>query len=147
MRRGGSIIPFLGKAALASLREKIGADAVRLAERREKSKYGNDPLAFKSTQGFELIAASRAEWRDYQNLDLMIKSGDVIRWVPQVSFRLPGFPRAVYYRCDALVWWANGRVTVRDAKGAETRDFINKRKLMMSTYGLEIELVRARNKL
>ncbi len=101
-------------------------------------KYRNVPEPFLSTQGFSLVAASKAEARDYEMLDLGVRTGIVLRWVPQVSFLLPG---GIRYKCDALVWWADGRVTVRDCKGVETRAFRDRKRLMLSTYGLEIEIV------
>ena len=109
-----------------------------IAPETKPSKYRNKKVPFTSIQGFSLTAASKQEARDYGMLDLGIKAGTVIRWVPQVSFLLQGGSR---YRCDALVFWADGSVTVRDAKGFETPEFKIKRGLMKSTYGLEIELV------
>ena len=102
-------------------------------------KYRNVKTPFRSLHGFELIAASKREAKDYAMLDLGITTGLVLRWIPQVSFLLQGGSR---YRCDALVFWADGRVTVRDCKGVETPAFKIKRGLMKSTYGLEIEIVK-----
>lgn len=111
----------------------------------KRSKYGNVRVngpdgrsaKFRSDQGFELVPASKAEWRDYELLDTMMRGGAIVRWVPQVSFLLPGGLR---YRCDALVWWKDGRVTVRDCKGQETKAFIDRKRLMLSTYGITVEL-------
>lgn len=111
----------------------------------KRSKYGNvrvngpdgKPAKFRSDQGFELVPASKAEWRDYELLDTMMRGGAIVRWVPQVSFLLPGGLR---YRCDALVWWKDGRVTVRDCKGQETKAFIDRKRLMLATYGITVEL-------
>lgn len=133
-----SIIPALGKSAQQQIREQFASRGQIIATDRP-SKYKNKPEMFRSSQGFELRAASRKEAKDYAMLDLGIKTGLVLRWVPQVSFLLPG---GVRYRCDALVWHADGRVSVRDAKGHATQDFKNKQKQMRSTYGLEIEIVR-----
>lgn len=105
---------------------------------KKRSKYRNIPLTFRSVQGFELVAASKAEAADYARLDLGIRTGEILRWVPQVSFLLQGGSR---YKCDALVFWTGGQVTVRDAKGVETAAFKIKRGLMESTYGLTIEVV------
>lgn len=121
------------KAARTTLTELVSAPIPK-----KRSKYGNKPTHFRSTQGFELVAASKAEARGYAALDAMIVANEIVLWVPQVSFLLQGGSR---YRCDALVWWATGRVTVRDYKGMETPAFKIKRGLMMSTYGLEIEVV------
>ena len=103
-----------------------------------KSKYGAVKTPFRSTQGFELVAASKAEARDYAMLDLGIKTGLIKAWAPQVGFKLPGNLR---YVCDALVFWSDGRVTVRDCKGHITPAFRDRQRLMLSTYGIAVELV------
>lgn len=150
-----SILSALGPDALRQIREQLGKEVVphsvsseldnasalaTLSEQgSERSKFRNIKTPFRSIQGFELVAASKREAKDYAMLDLGIKTGIVLRWVPQVSFLLQGGSR---YRCDALVFWADGRVTVRDCKGVETPAFKIKRGLMKSTYGLEIEIVK-----
>ena len=123
----------------AFLKARSQAQIIPAAPPEKRSKYGAIRTPFRSIQGFELVAASKAEARDYEHLDLMIKAGAVIRWVPQVSFLLPGGLR---YRCDALVWWKDGRVTVRDAKGTVTPAFRDRQRLMLAIYKIEVELVR-----
>lgn len=126
-------------ATLPREQHNASAPATLSEQGRERSKFRNIKTPFRSIQGFELIAASKREAKDYAMLDLGIKTGIVLRWVPQVSFLLQGGSR---YRCDALVFWADGRVTVRDCKGVEIPAFKIKRGLMKSTYGLEIEIVK-----
>ena len=108
-----------------------------VAPETKPSKYRNKKVPFRSTQGFELTAASKQEAKDYGMLDLGIKDGTIIRWVPQVGFRLPGNIR---YVADALVWWADGRVTVIDSKGFVTPAFRDRQRLMLATYNLPVEL-------
>jgi hypothetical protein len=135
-----SIIGSLSASAQAQVREQLAKqNAGRIIATERKGKYNNERTPFKSRQGFELVAASKKEAKDYAMLDLGITTGLVTRWVPQVSFLLPG---SIRYRCDALVWWADGRVTVRDAKGFETSAFRDRKKLMRACYGIEIEIVR-----
>lgn len=136
-----SLVPRLGPDAQRQVREQLTRDTGLgeiIATERE-GKYKNRPTMFSSSQGFTVRAASKKEAKDYAMLDLGIKTGLVDRWVPQVSFLLPG---SIRYRCDALVWWADGRVTVRDAKGYETPAFKDRKKLMRSTYGLEIDVIK-----
>lgn len=133
MKSGNVSLANLGAAARAQAVAQIVPTVAK------PSKYKNQKTPFKSIQGFELVAASKREAKDYAMLDLGIKTGLVTRWVPQVSFLLQGGSR---YRCDALVWWADGRVTVRDTKGKETEGFKLKRGLLRSTYNLEIEIVK-----
>ena len=132
--RGVSILD-LGPKALAQAREQL----VGQAKVEKPAKYRNKPTPFTSTQGFSLVAASKAEARDYAMLDFMLKGKVALRWVPQVSFILPGNLR---YRCDALVWWADGAVTVRDCKGVMTKAFRDRERLMKSTYNIDIEIVK-----
>lgn len=126
----------LGPAAQRQIRAKL-ADQIIATDR--PAKYRNKPTLLTSIQGFTLKAASRKEAKYYAMLDLGITTGLVIRWVPQVSFLLQGGSR---YRCDALVFWADGRVEVGDAKGMLTKEFKLKRGLMRSTYKLEIEIFK-----
>ena len=133
-----SVIAALSPDAQRQVREQLSRRPGEIPT-DERSKFRNIKTPFRSVQGFELVAASKREAKDYAMLDLGIKTGIVLRWVPQVSFLLQGGSR---YRCDALVFWADGRVTVRDCKGVETPAFKIKRGLMKSTYGLEIEIVK-----
>lgn len=130
------IIPALG----ADARRQIAAFSDKFAPANKPRKYHNTPTIYKSIQGFELTAASKAEARGYAELDRLMQAKRVVRWVPQVGFLLQGGSR---YVCDALIFWADGRVTVRDYKGVETFEtpaFKIKRGLMKSTYNLEIEI-------
>ena len=55
----------------------------------------------------------------------------------QVPFHLPG---GVTYRLDFLEFWADGSVHAVDVKGAMTKEFIIKKKLVESLYPIQIEL-------
>jgi len=120
----------------SAARQMAGQPAKTEAKR---SKYGAVRTPFRSIQGFEIVAASKAESADYVRLDQLLQAKVIIRWAPQVGFRLPGGLR---YVADALVWWADGRVTVRDCKGKQTPAFRDRQRLMMATYKIEIEIVR-----
>ena len=78
---------------------------------------------------------SRRESQRYSVLQLLRKGGQVRWFTRQVPFRLEG---GVTYRADFLVVWADGSVTVEDAKGTATRVYINKRKQMKERYGIDI---------
>ena len=129
-------LAHLGPKARAQANAQIGASKKPEAK---PNKFHAKRTPFRSTQGFELVAASKREARDYAFLDGMIQTGKVIRWVPQVAFRLPGNLR---YICDSLVWWSDHHVTVRDVKGVVTPAFRDRQRLMISTYNLVIEIVR-----
>jgi len=134
-------------ASLANLKEPYRSQAVaqinaqnagRIIATDRPSKYKNQKTPFRSSQGFELVAASKKEARDYAMLDLWLKAGAIRAWVPQVGFKLQGGSR---YVCDSMVIWADGHITLRDVKGHETPSFKIKRGLLRSTYGLEVELI------
>ena len=74
---------------------------------------------------------SKAERRRYEELKLLRKNGDVVQFLRQVPFHLPG---GVKYVADYLVFWADGTVTVEDVKGMKTPMYIAKKKLVESLY-------------
>jgi len=79
--------------------------------------------------------ASKKEARRYADLMLAKKSGDVIFFLRQVPFHLPG--RTKYY-ADFLVFWADGTVTVEDVKGFRTKDYKMKKRQVEEIYPIEI---------
>ena len=135
MPRNGISILDLGPTALKQVREQLVAQ-VKVPK---PAKYRNVKTRFRSTQGFELTAASKAEARGYAELDRLLLTKRIVRWIPQVGFLLQGGSR---YVCDALIFWSDGQVTVRDYKGVETPVFKIKRGLMRATYNIEIECER-----
>ena len=67
----------------------------------------------KPTEADGIRFASKAEARRYEHLKLAQRGGTALFFLRQVPFHLPG---GVVYRCDFLVFWADGRVTVEDVK-------------------------------
>lgn len=86
---------------------------------------------------------SKRELQRWLELRLMLRAGQISDLRRQVPFEL--IPkqkdpdgkavRAVSYVAD-FVYTQNGRQVVEDAKGARTRDYIIKRKLMLSVHGI-----------
>lgn len=76
--------------------------------------------------------ASKLEARRYKQL-VQLHKGGMIRWFTcQVPFQLaPG----IKYVCDFLVVWSDGRITIEDVKGVETKEFKIKKKLFEPLYG------------
>ena len=62
--------------------------------------------------------SSKKEANRYNILKLLQKSGDILFFLRQVPFHLPG---GVKYVCDFLIFWANGDVTIEDVKGFTIR--------------------------
>lgn len=84
--------------------------------------------------------ASRAEARYYDMLKLRLASGEVVMFLPQVAFPLPGGTK---YVCDFMEFHADGTVHVVDVKGMETPAFKAKKKQVEALYPVTIEVVRA----
>jgi hypothetical protein len=78
---------------------------------------------------------SKKEAKRYQALLLLIKAGDVLFFLRQVPFHLPG---NVKYICDFVIFWTNGEVTFEDVKGMKTAMYILKKKQVEALYPIEI---------
>lgn len=79
---------------------------------------------------------SKKESKRYVELKQLQSSGEVLFFLDQVPFRLPG---GVKYRCDFLVFWADGYVTVEDVKGMRLPLYEAKKKIVESLYPIEIK--------
>ena len=82
---------------------------------------------------------SKAEARFYDELVMRQRGGDVLFFLRQVPFHLPG---GVRYVVDFQVFHSDGRVRFVDVKGLETPGFITKKKLVEALYPVEIEVVK-----
>ena len=80
---------------------------------------------------------SKAERNYYRTLKMLQKAGDVVFFLRQPSFDLPG---GVKYRADFLEFWADGTVHVTDVKGVQTESFKAKKRMVESLYPVEIEI-------
>lgn len=84
--------------------------------------------------------ASKAEARYAQQLDLRKRAGEVVMWLPQVAFPLPGGTK---YVCDFMVLEADERLRFVDVKGnVVTPEFLFKKKQVEALYPIEVEVVR-----
>jgi len=81
---------------------------------------------------------SKKEARYYVNLKLRKEAGDVVFFLRQVPFHLPG---NVTYRVDFQEFLADGTVRFVDVKGFSTKTFVMKKKMVESLYPVEIEVV------
>ena len=80
--------------------------------------------------------ASKKESEHYQKLKLAQKSGEIVFFLRQVPFHLPG---GVKYICDFLEFWKDGSVIVRDVKGYKTAEYKAKKKIVEALYPVKIE--------
>ena len=79
--------------------------------------------------------ASKKEHKRYTELKTLQKYGEVLFFLRQVPFHLPG---GVKYLCDYLVFWVSGVVTIEYFNGIKTPMYILKKKQVESTYPVTI---------
>ena len=78
---------------------------------------------------------SKKEARRYEELKLLQRAGEIVFFLRQPAFDLPG---KVKYRCDFQIFWKNGVVSFEDVKGFKTKDYIMKKKQVEALYPVEI---------
>ena len=111
---------------------------------KKKRKYRNEPV---TVDGIRFD--SKHEARVYQELMLRVKTGELKCVLRQVKFDLGGGPHAqkssrYQYVADFVTIDRENKATVIDAKSEITRKnrtYINKKRQMLSEWGMEIEEV------
>ncbi|WP_161884481.1 DUF1064 domain-containing protein [Deinococcus alpinitundrae] len=94
------------------------------------------------TERDRIVFASKAEAARYDQLVLLEKAGDVVGFMRQPVFYLPGGTR---YVADFLIFWTGGRVTAEDVKGMETEGFKIKFREVKAAYPwMNFELWKAK---
>lgn len=96
----------------------------------------------KPTQEDGFHFASQLECAYYNNLKLLMRTGEVLFFLRQVPFHLPG---GVKYVVDFQVFYADGFVDFIDVKGMETAEFIMKKKIVESIYPIKINVIKREN--
>jgi Protein of unknown function (DUF1064) len=81
---------------------------------------------------------SQKEAKRYNSLKTLQNIGEVLFFLRQVPFHLPG---GVKYVCDFLIFWANGSVTIEDVKGFKTESYKAKKKMVEAIYPIIISEV------
>jgi len=79
---------------------------------------------------------SKKEAKRAQELDWLIRGGEVVFYLRQPMFDLPG---GVTYKADFAIYWTDGHVSFEDVKGYRTKDFVMKKKMVESQYPISIE--------
>jgi hypothetical protein len=82
--------------------------------------------------------SSKKEARAYGSLKLQQRAGEVVFFLRQVPFHLPG---GVRYVVDFQVFYAAGHVRFLDAKGMETESFKAKKRIVEAIYPIFIECI------
>lgn len=86
----------------------------------------------------EIKFSSKLERRYYDQLKMLQRSGDVLFFLRQCPFDLPG---GIIYRCDFMVFYKD-HVEIVECKGFETPEFKLKRKLLEETYPIKLKIVK-----
>ena len=79
--------------------------------------------------------ASRKEAKRYRELRLLEKSGELLFFLRQVPFHLPG---NVKYVCDFFCFWKDGNITIEDVKGIKMPMYVLKKKQVEAIYPIQI---------
>lgn len=79
---------------------------------------------------------SKKEAKRYQELLFLQKTGEVLFFLRQTPFHLPGGTK---YLCDFVVFWKNGDITFEDVKGMKTPMYSLKKKQVEALYPIEIK--------
>ena len=85
---------------------------------------------------------SKLEYRYFLHLVNLQKIGDVLFFLRQVPFHLPG---GVKYVCDFQIFYKNGDILFVDVKGVETDTFKIKRKIVEDVYPIKINIVTSKD--
>lgn len=97
---------------------------------RKPSKYRNEKTVVDGIR-FD----SQKEARYYKRLKLEKESGNIIMFLRQVPFDLPG---NIKYRVDFQVWFKDGEVRHIDVKGFSTKEYILKKAQVEALYPVTI---------
>ena len=128
------IPPHLTHRAHSSRKPPPGEPTRPTEPRTNKSKY----KAVRCEVG-GLKFDSKAEARYFMDLRIRQKIGEVLWFIRQPSFDLPG---GIKYRADFLEVREDGTVAVVDVKGFETPEFRLKHRLLKEAYPFELEVVK-----
>ena len=78
---------------------------------------------------------SKKEAREFDKCMMEISAGQLLFFLRQVPFHLPG---NVTYRLDFMKFWRDGTITLVDAKGRRTKEYIRAKKQVEALYPVEI---------
>lgn len=114
--------------------ERTGATLTGVAqpEAKKPSKYRN-----KRTEANGKTYDSKKEAKRAQELQLLVRAGEIAGVMEQVTFTLAG---GVRYRADFVILNWDGTYAVEDVKGVLTKEYKIKKRLM-AERGLEIKEV------
>lgn len=92
----------------------------------------------KKTVKDDIIFSSKMEAAYYQKLKMLQQQGELLFFLRQVPFHLPG---GVRYVVDFIEFYLDGEIKFVDVKGMDTPLSIAKRKLVEAHYPIDITIV------
>lgn len=102
----------------------------KLLDNRIKHKFN---AVRTEVDGFKF--SSKKEANRYGELKLLQANGEVLFFLRQVPFHLPG---DVKYVCDFMVFWKDFNITFEEVKGFRTPSYIDKKKIVEHLYPIKI---------
>ena len=99
-----------------------------------KHKFHSNPCESSDGKKFQ----SKKERNYYQKLLLAQKAGELIFFLRQIPFDLPGNTK---YRADFIEFWKDGSVDITDVKGFKTDTYKLKKKQVEALYPIKIKEV------
>lgn len=100
-----------------------------------KRKQGRHKFFAQPTETDGIKFPSKKEARHYNELKLLQRAGEVLFFLRQVPFHLPG---GIRYVVDFVVFKTTGEVEFQDVKGVVTKEYKTKKALVESLYPVEI---------
>ena len=99
-----------------------------------KHKFGAKPTVLNGIKYH-----SKLEARYSERLEFLKKSGDILFYLRQVPFDLPG---KIKFRLDFMEFWQNGDVILTECKGYMTSDARIKLAQVIDLYNVKINIVK-----
>jgi len=106
-----------------------------------RHKYGVAPAAERQYNG--VTYHSKAEAIRAQQLDLLVRGGEIVRWDRQVAIQLGDDFHTVV---DFVIVDKDGRTYAEEIKGFETKQFKTVRRLWMKYGPFPMRIMKLRNK-
>lgn len=122
--------PASGRMSSAELRDALAGTA---KSSTSTSKFGNKKVVTEDGK-FD----SGEEYKRYLELKLLLRAGEIQDLRRQVRYKLEaGGVHISVYVAD-FVYLRDGKEIVEDSKGFKTREYLQKKRLMLETLGIEI---------
>jgi hypothetical protein len=119
-------------------KDPLNHNNIKLTNREHSQKISKHKFHAKPTNIDGIRFHSKKEAQYYGTLNLLKNSGEILFFLRQVPFHLPGNTK---YLLDFLVFYANQDIEFVDVKGAKTSLSTTKIKQVEDLYGIFIKIV------